>query len=108
MVREAAARVLARARAENRPGLSAGLDIGAATTPSVVYGFDGLGRGDGQAQFVLNYNSPSTALRLALGGFTRDFRGNGTKLMPDESYLAEKLGPVLVYGGYLSHWWGPG
>jgi len=54
MVRDAAARVLARARTENRPGLSAGLDIGAATTPGVVYGFDGLGRGDGQAQFVLN------------------------------------------------------
>jgi hypothetical protein len=108
MVRDAAARVLARAQSENQPGLSASLDIGAATTPGVVYGFDGLGRGDGQAQFILDYNSPSTALRLALGGFTQNFRGSGTKLMPDESYLAEKVGPLLVYGGYMSHWWGPG
>ena len=107
-IRAAAARVLARARAENSPGLSTSLDIDAATMPSVVYGFDGMGRGDGQAQFVLDYNSSSTAARLALGGFTQNFRGNTTKLNPDQSYLAEKLGPVLFYGGYISHWWGPG
>jgi hypothetical protein len=107
-VRAAAARVLARAHAENRPGFSASLDLDAASKPSVVYGFDGMGRGDGQAQFILDYNSQSTAARLALGAFTQNFRGNSTKLMPDQSYLAEKFGPVLVYGGYLSHWWGPG
>ncbi len=107
-VRTAAARVLSRARAENSAGLSASLDIDAATKPSVVYGFDGMGRGDGQAQFILDYNSSSTAARLALGGFTQTFRANGTKLMPDLSYLAAKMGPVLVYGGYLPHWWGPG
>ncbi len=107
-VRAAAARVLGRARAENRPGLSASLDIDAASTRSVVYGFDGMGRGDGQAQFLLDYNSQSFAARLALGGFAQNFRGNSTKLMPDQSYLAEKFGPLLLYGGYLSHWWGPG
>ncbi len=107
-VRAAAARVLARARAENSPGLSASLNLDAASKPSVVYGFDGMGRGDGQGQFVLDYNSQNTAARLALGGFTQNFRGNSSKLMPDQSYLAEKFGPVLLYGGYLSHWWGPG
>ncbi len=107
-VRAAAARVMARARAENRSGLSASLDIDAASTPNVVYGFDGMGRGDGQGQFILDFNSRDTAARLALGGFTQNFRGNSTKLMPDESYLAEKFGPVLLYSGYLSHWWGPG
>src|SRR5579871_5719722 len=107
-VRAAAARVLARARSENNPGLSASLELDAATTPSVVYGFDGMGRGDGQGQFVLDFNSQSTAARLALGGFTQNFRGNSAKLNQDQSYLAEKLGPVLFYGGYLSHWWGPG
>jgi Capsule assembly protein Wzi len=107
-VRAAAARVLARAHAENSPGLSASLNIDAASKSSVVYGFDSMGRGDGQSQFVLDYNSQNTAARLALGGFTQNFRGNSTKLMPDQSYLAEKFGPVLLYGGYLSHWWGPG
>jgi len=107
-VRSAAARVLSRARAENAPGLSASLAVDAASKPGLVYGFDGMGRGDGQAQFVLDYNSQSTAGRLAIGGFTQNFRGNSTKLMPDESYLAQKAGPVLLFGGYMSQWWGPG
>lgn len=107
-VRAAAARVLARARAENRPGLSASLNIDATNRPGLVYGFDGMGRGEGQAQFVLDYNSQSTAARLAIGGFTQNFRGNTTKLMPDESYIAQKAGPLLLYGGYMSQWWGPG
>ncbi len=107
-VRAAARRVMARARAENRAGFSASFDIDAASKPSVVYGFDGMGRGDGQSQFILDFNSQSTAARFALGGFTQNFRGNSTKLMPDQSYLAQKFGPVLLYGGYLSHWWGPG
>jgi hypothetical protein len=107
-VRAAAARVLARARAENRPGLSASLNIDATNRPGLVYGFDGMGRGEGQAQFVLDYNSQSTAARLAIGGFTQNFRANTTKLMPDESYIAQKAGPLLLYGGYMSQWWGPG
>jgi hypothetical protein len=107
-VRAAAARVLSRARAENSPGLSASLGIDATSKPGVVYGFDGMGRGEGQAQFILDYNSQSTAARLAIGGFTQNFRGNTTKLMPDESYIAQKAGPLLLYGGYMSQWWGPG
>ena len=107
-VRAAAARVLARARAENRPGLTASMDFDAATRPAVVYGFDGMGRGDGQGQFIFDYNSQDTAARLAIGGFTGNFRGNSVKVMPDQSYLASKVGPFLFYGGYLSHWWGPG
>ena len=107
-VRAAAARILARARAENRPGLSASLDIDATNRPGLVYSFDGMGRGEGQAQFVLDYNSQSAAARLAIGGITQNFRGNSTKLMPDESYIAQKAGPLLLYGGYMSQWWGPG
>ena len=107
-VRAAAARVLARARAENSPGLSASLGIDGASKPGLVYGFDGMGRGEGQAQFILDYNSQSTAARLAIGGITQNFRGNTTKLMPDESYIAQKAGPLLLYGGYMSQWWGPG
>lgn len=107
-VRAAAARVLSRARAENSPGLSASLGIDAASKPGLVYGFDGMGRGEGQAQFILDYNSQSTAARLAIGGITQNYRGNTTKLMPDESYIAQKAGPLLLYGGYMSQWWGPG
>jgi hypothetical protein len=53
-VRAAAGRVLRRGRAETQPGLSGKLSFGAATTPSLVYCFDGLGRGEGQAQVSLS------------------------------------------------------
>jgi hypothetical protein len=28
--------------------------------------------------------------------------------MPDGSYIAQQLGGALIYGGYVTHWWGPG
>ncbi len=107
-VRAAAARVMARARAENQSGLSASLSLDGGNRTALIYGFDGMGRGQGQARFILDFNSGDTAARMALGAITGNFRGRTTKLMPDESYLAEKFGPVLLYGGWMSHWWGPG
>ena len=107
-VRAAAARVLAMARAQNKGGLTAAIELDGTNRADAIYGFDGMGRGQGQAQFILEFNSQNTAARMALGAITGNFRGRGTKLMPDESYLAEKFGPLLIYGGWLSHWWGPG
>jgi hypothetical protein len=107
-IRAAAQRVMAHARAGNQAGFSGSLYLDATNRPSMVYGFDGMGRGDGSAQLSLAYNSEDTAARLSLGGLSRTFQGKTTKLMPEGSYLAEKLDNVLVYGGYLSHWWGPG
>ncbi|HEX3754213.1 MAG TPA: capsule assembly Wzi family protein [Rhizomicrobium sp.] len=107
-VREAAERVMARAHAQNQPGLTGSVYLDATNRPSVVYGFDGMGRSDGSAQFSLDYNSQDTAGRLSLGGLTQTFQGKTTKLMPEGTYLAEKLDNAMVYGGYLSHWWGPG
>ncbi len=107
-VRAAASRVLARGKAEIALGFSASLTLGAATTPSIVYGFDSMGRGDGQAQLSLAYASGGTSARLSVGAFTADFTGRSVKFMPDGSYIAQKVGDTLVYAGYLSHWWGPG
>jgi hypothetical protein len=107
-VRSAAARVKARGLAETDSGFSGSLMLGAATSPSVIYGFDGLGRGDGQAQFALAYASGGTAVRLSVGAFTTDFTGHTIKFMPDGSYIAQQVGDTLVYAGYLTHWWGPG
>ncbi len=28
--------------------------------------------------------------------------------MPDDTYIAQQIGGVAVYAGYLTHWWGPG
>jgi hypothetical protein len=107
-VRAAAARVRTRGLAETVSGFSGSLTLGAATSPSVVYGFNGLGRGAGQAQLSLAYASGGTAMRLSVGAFTTDFTGRTVKFMPDGSFIAQKIGDTLVYAGYLSHWWGPG
>lgn len=107
-VRAAAGRVLGQARDETAGGLNGSFTIDATNLPNVVYGFDGLGRGEGQTQLSLGFNSGSTSGRLSLGAITNTFKKNDTKLMLDGSYLAQKVGGALVYAGELSHWWGPG
>ena len=59
-VQLAAARVLERARLETAEGASASLYADFTNRPSVVYGFDGMGRGDGQAQLSIGGNSGIT------------------------------------------------
>jgi hypothetical protein len=107
-VRAAAARLLRRAQAETRPGFAGAVTLDATNNPSLVHGFDSLGRGDGQNQASVSYSSSDVAARLSLGGFTQSFNNGATKLALDDSYVATKLGDALVYGGWLSHWWGPG
>jgi hypothetical protein len=46
--------------------------------------------------------------RISLGGITQNFGGKPNKLMLDGTYMSARLGGVLVYAGYLDHWWGPG
>jgi hypothetical protein len=106
-LRAAAARVWARDGSVR--GFSASARIGTTNTPALVYDFGGLGRGEGQAQLLLAYDGASTFARLSLGAFTGDFTGRSLAFMPDGSFLAQKIGDeVIVYGGWLSHWWGPG
>lgn len=107
-VRAAAERVLGRAETQNAPGLSLSLFADATNRPSLVYGFDGMGRGEGQTQVSAAFNGDVFSGRLSLGAITQDWRGRTTKLMPEGTYLSAKLGDVLVYGGYLDHWWGAG
>jgi hypothetical protein len=107
-VQAAAQRVLARAQGATASGVSAWANIDATNTPSVVYGFDGMGRGEGQAQLVLEGTDGPFSGRIALGGITQSFGSKPNKIMPDGTYLAARLGGVRVYAGYLDHWWGPG
>lgn len=107
-VQAAARRVLAQARAGTAPGLSVWASLDVTNTPSVVYGFDGMGRGEGQAQLVLEGTSGAFSGRVALGGITQNFGGKSNKIMLDGTYLSARLGGVRVYAGYLDHWWGAG
>jgi hypothetical protein len=88
--------------------LTVGMTLDATNRPATVYGFDSLGREKGQAQFTLDFNGAATWGHLALGAISADYTGRGTKWMLDGSYLAQQAGPLVIYGGYLSHWWGPG
>jgi hypothetical protein len=107
-VQTAARRVMAQAEAGTAQGYAASVSLDATNTPSVVYSFDGMGRGEGQAQFSLDGTSGIFSGRISLGAITQNFRRNTFKLMPDDSYVSAQLGGVRVYAGYLDHWWGPG
>jgi hypothetical protein len=108
-VQDAARRVMANARAANAPGLSASLYADATNMPATVYGFDGMGRGQGQAQFSLGYNTSGFSSRISLGAFSPSLNSRGNKVMPEGTYFATTIGDgALVYAGYLDHWWGPG
>lgn len=107
-VRDAAAHVLAAAHAGLHYGeLDASVSLDAATAPSVVRGFDGLGRETVQGQVSAEYITPTTAIRVAVGG-EGAYHGGRTKLLLDDSYLAQSFGGAVLYAGYLPHWWGPG
>jgi hypothetical protein len=107
-VQDAARRVLAQAQAGTAQDVSASAHADVTNKPSVVYGFDGMGRGDGQAQFSLAGTSGIFSGRISLGAISQNFGGGPNKLMPDGTYFAAQLGGVRVYAGYLDHWWGPG
>ena len=108
MVRAAAARVLATAQDRMRFGqLRTGIVADATNVPDVVRGFDGMGRETAQGQVMVEYMTATTAIRIAAGAEVHQHTGR-TAFMPDGSYVAQKIGNAVVYGGYVTHWWGPG
>jgi hypothetical protein len=107
-VRVAAQRLLAKAGGATAPGNQLSLSLDATNRPSVVYGFDGMSRGEGQAQLSLDHNDDIFSGRISLGGFTPDFGSKANKIMPDGTYFSLRLDDVRLYAGYLDHWWGPG
>jgi hypothetical protein len=108
IVRTAAARVLAEAQSQMQFGrLHASATIDATNEPSFVRGFDGLGRETVQGGISAEYMTSTTAIRLSAGGEVHDRTGR-TAFIPDGSYVAQKIGGAVIYGGYLTHWWGPG
>ncbi len=107
-VRAAAQRLLAKANANSAPGNAGAAYLDFTNRPGVVYGFDGLGRGDGLAQLSFEHNGDIFSGRVSLGGITNNFGSKPNKIMPDGTYLSLRLWDVRLYAGYLDHWWGPG
>ena len=107
-VREAARRVLAYAKAQmHRDTFTASMKADLTNLPSVVRGFDAMGRNMAETQFSMEYMDNDTAVRLSIGAWS-DFTGRTTKYEPDGTYIAQRLGGAAVYAGYITHWWGPG
>lgn len=75
--------------------------------PNVVRGFDALGREDAQGQASTEWMGDGTAVRLSAGAQTAN-RYDKQTLMFDGSYAMQRVGNAVVYGGYITHWWGPG
>ncbi len=107
-IADAAARVRTRAQFETHAGnprLAISTDL--TTAPAVVRGFDALGRQKAQGQAIVDYVTDSTAIALHLGG--RAARGSDRQALDaDGSFIAQRLGNAMIYGGYVTHWWGPG
>ena len=107
-VRDAADRVLKVAESQMQFGeMRASATIDATNRASFVRGFDGLGREPVQGQISGEYMGSTTAVRLNVGAEVRSRTGS-TSLVPDGSYIAQKIGGAIAYAGYLTHWWGPG
>lgn len=106
-IQRAARRVRARAEADTAPGLRYGAFLQGTNEPALIRDFGANGIGKGQAQALLDYNSGGTSVHLALGGITGQPRDRG-RLAADDSLIAQRVGPVTLYAGQVSHWWGPG
>ena len=107
-VREAARRVYDYAKSQmHRNTFSGQASFDFTNQPDVVRSFGAMGRNKGESQVAIEYMDSDTAFRLSVGAWT-DFTGRSTHYDPDGSYLAQKFGGAIVYGGYLTHWWGPG
>ena len=108
VVRAAARRLLEKAQAGSTQGFAGALTLDITNKSDVVHGFDGMGRGDAQSQLSLSGNSGIFSGRISLGAITQNFGSKPNKFMPDGTYFSARLGGLLVYAGYLDHWWGPG
>jgi hypothetical protein len=108
-VRAAARRVLDAAQAALRVGeLHSSAEVDLTNQPSLVRGYDGMGRERAQVTIYNEIMMNSTAIRLAVGGELSDWGHGKGDFKPDGSYIAQTLGGAVFYAGYLSHWWGPG
>ncbi len=106
-IQNAARRVRARAEADTAPGLRAGLLAQGTNQPALIRGFDALGNGKGQLQGLTDWNHGDTSVHLALGAISGTPRDRG-RFAADGSVIAQRIGAVTLYGGAVSHWWGPG
>jgi hypothetical protein len=85
--------------------LSISVDV--ASDPTDVRAYDALGYSQAQAQIAYDYLATSTAVHLSVGARKASNSDKQTFVL-DGTYIAQRLDDVVVYAGWVPHWWGPG
>ncbi len=112
-IREAIRRVRARAQRETAEGGRAETLLDGTNRPALVRGFDAQGYGKGTIQETAEITAGRSDLHVQVGaiagqGIGAQGKQHGVHFDADGSYLAQRFGNVQLYGGEVSHWWGPG
>ncbi len=107
-IREAIRRVRARATRETAEGGRAETLLDGTNRPALIRGFDAEGYGKGTIQETAEITAGRSDLHVQLGAIAGQKGQHGVQFDADGSYLAQRFGNVQVYGGEVTHWWGPG
>ena len=82
--------------------------LDATNRPALVRGFDAEGYGKGTIQETAEITAGRSDLHVQLGAIAGQKGQHGVQFDADGSYLAQRFGVFQLYGGEVSHWWGPG
>ena len=107
-IRQAIRRVRARAMRETAEGGRAETLLDATNRPALVRGFDAQGYGKGTIQETAEITAGRSDLHVQVGAIAGQKGQHGVQFDADGSYLAQRFGNVQLYGGEVTHWWGPG
>ena len=103
-VRAAAARVLA---ALDHHGVAGTADARLTNQPDVVRGFDAEARNQSDVSAGVAYAGDGIAGQLKVGEQSR-VDGRQGRFALDGSYIAGSFSNLLIYGGLVDQWYGPG
>ena len=111
-IKQAIRRVRVRAQRETAEGGRAETLLDGTNRPALVRGFNAEGYGKGTIQETAEITAGRSDLHVQVGAIAGQggIGGNqhGVHFDADGSYLAQRFGNVQLYGGEVTHWWGPG
>lgn len=107
-IREAIRRVRTRALRETAEGGRAETLLDGTNRPALVRGFDAEGYGKGNIQETAEITAGRSDLHVQVGAIVGQKGQHGVQFNANGSYLAQRFGNVQIYGGEVTHWWGPG
>jgi hypothetical protein len=108
-VQLAAQRVLAALDQNDHPDGTEGFaDLRVTNQPDVVRGFDDTARNQSDVDAGLDWSNGSWANARLQVGEQSEVNGKQGKFAADGSYVSAHFSNLLVYGGLVDQWYGPG